>query len=51
MRTTVAVDDGLLVRAQAFTGLKEKSALIREALGALTALVAPVRRCPDGAWS
>ncbi len=35
MRTTVALDDELLAKAQAFTGLKEKSALIREALKAL----------------
>ena len=35
MRTTVALDDELLTKAQAFTGLKEKSALIREALKAL----------------
>lgn len=35
MRTTVALDDDLLAKAQAFTGLKEKSALIREALTAL----------------
>jgi len=35
MRTTVALDDELVEKAQAFTGLKEKSALIREALKAL----------------
>jgi len=35
MRTTVALDEALLARAQFFTGLTEKSALIREALGAL----------------
>jgi Arc/MetJ family transcription regulator len=35
MRTTLALDDKLLAKAQAFTGLKEKSALIREALKAL----------------
>ena len=35
MRTTLALDDALLAKAQAFTGLKEKSALIREALKAL----------------
>jgi Arc/MetJ family transcription regulator len=35
MRTTVALDDELLAKAQAFTGLQEKSALIREALKAL----------------
>lgn len=35
MRTTIALDDTLLAKAQAFTGLTEKSALIREALMAL----------------
>jgi Arc/MetJ family transcription regulator len=35
MRTTLALDDTLIAKAQAFTGLKEKSALIREALTAL----------------
>ena len=35
MRTTIALDDELLAEAQAFTGLKEKSALVREALKAL----------------
>jgi Arc/MetJ family transcription regulator len=35
MRTTLALDDELLKRAQSFTGLKEKSALVREALKAL----------------
>ncbi len=35
MRTTLALDDDLLAQAQAFTGLKEKSALVREALKAL----------------
>jgi Arc/MetJ family transcription regulator len=35
MRTTLALDDELVTRAQALTGLKEKSALIREALKAL----------------
>ena len=35
MRTTVALDDDLVEKAQAFTGLKEKSSLIREALKAL----------------
>ena len=35
MRTTLALDDALLAKAQAFTGLKEKSALVREALTAL----------------
>jgi Arc/MetJ family transcription regulator len=35
MRTTVAIDDDLLAKAQEYTGLQEKSAVIREALKAL----------------
>ena len=35
MRTTIALDDELMEQAQSFTGLNEKSALIREALRAL----------------
>ena len=35
MRTTIALDDGLVARAQSYTGLNEKSALMREALKAL----------------
>jgi Bacterial antitoxin of type II TA system, VapB len=35
MRTTIALDDELVARAQAFTGLKERSALLRAALTAL----------------
>jgi len=35
MRTTLALDDKLLETAQGLTGLREKSALIREALTAL----------------
>ena len=35
MRTTLALDDDLLAKAQACTGLREKSALVREALRAL----------------
>ena len=35
MRTTLALDDELVAKAQALTGLKEKSALVREALKAL----------------
>jgi Arc/MetJ family transcription regulator len=35
MRTTLALDDELVAKAQAFTGVKEKSALVREALKAL----------------
>ena len=35
MRTTLALDDELLAKAAAFTGLSEKTALVREALKAL----------------
>ena len=35
MRTTLALDDDLLATAERCTGLKEKSALVREALLAL----------------
>lgn len=35
MRTTMALDDDLLLRAQDLTGLTEKTALVREALKAL----------------
>ncbi|MGC2164366.1 MAG: type II toxin-antitoxin system VapB family antitoxin [Silvibacterium sp.] len=35
MRTTIALDDELLSKAGSFTGLNEKSALVREALHAL----------------
>lgn len=35
MRTTIALDDSLLAKAQALTGVTEKSALVREALKAL----------------
>lgn len=35
MRTTLALDDELLAKAQEFTGLRQKSALVREALKAL----------------
>lgn len=35
MRTTLALDDELMAKAQEFTGLQEKSALVREALKAL----------------
>jgi Arc/MetJ family transcription regulator len=65
MRTTLALDDDLVAKAQAFTGLKEKSSLVREALKALieresarrlarlggseTSLEAPPRRRPASA--
>ena len=35
MRTTITLDDELLAKAQAYTGLKEKSALVNAALKAL----------------
>jgi Arc/MetJ family transcription regulator len=35
MRTTVALDDELLAKAEEYTGIREKSALIRAALRAL----------------
>ena len=37
MRTTITFDDAMIARAQAYTGLKEKSALVNEALQALIA--------------
>ena len=63
MRTTLVLDDELLAKARAFTGVEEKSALVREALKALVEresarrlarlggsepdLVAPPRRRPQ----
>lgn len=35
MRTTIALDVELIAKARAYTGLREKSALVREALKAL----------------
>ena len=35
MRTTLALDDDLLKKAQALTGISEKTALVRAALTAL----------------
>jgi Arc/MetJ family transcription regulator len=35
MRTTVVLDDELMAKAEAYTGIREKSALIRAALRAL----------------
>ena len=35
MRTTVTLDDALLDRAERLSGLRERSALLREALAAL----------------
>jgi len=63
MRTTLALDDELLEKAQTLTAMKEKSALVREALKALIEresarrlarlggsepdLTVPARRRPD----
>jgi Arc/MetJ family transcription regulator len=35
MRTTLAIDDELILQAENLTGLREKTALVREALKAL----------------
>ena len=35
MRTTLAIDDTLLAKAMGLTGVKERSALVREGLKAL----------------
>ncbi|MDD5272277.1 MAG: type II toxin-antitoxin system VapB family antitoxin [Methylovulum sp.] len=35
MRTTITLDEALLLKAQALSGLQERNALIREALNAL----------------
>jgi Arc/MetJ family transcription regulator len=35
MRTTLALDDELVAEAEFYTGVREKSALVREALKAL----------------
>lgn len=35
MRTTIPLDDELLAKAQAYTGVSEKTAIVREALKAL----------------
>jgi len=35
MRTTLAMDDELLAKAQEYTGIMEKSAIVHEALRAL----------------
>ncbi len=37
MRTTLALDDALLAQAQEYTGIREKSGVIHEALRALIA--------------
>ncbi len=43
MRTTVALDDDLIRKAQEYTGITEKAALIREALKALIHIEASQR--------
>jgi Arc/MetJ family transcription regulator len=43
MRTTLALDDELVAKAQAFTGLKQKSSLVREALKTLIERESPRR--------
>ena len=43
MRTTLALDDELVANAQAFTGITEKSSLVREALKALIARESALR--------
>jgi len=43
MRTTVTLDDELMKQAQEYTGIKEKSALVRKALETLVALEASRR--------
>jgi len=43
MRTTLVLDDDLLVEAQRLTGTTEKTALVREALGALIERESPRR--------
>jgi Arc/MetJ family transcription regulator len=35
MRTTLVLDDELLVKAEEYTGLSEKTAIVREAMKAL----------------
>lgn len=37
MRTTIVLDDDLVAKAQEYTGITEKSALVREALRSLVA--------------
>jgi Arc/MetJ family transcription regulator len=52
MRITVALDDDLLAKAQALTGISEKSALVREALRALIERESARRlACPGAAES
>ena len=48
MRATVALDDELVRKAQEFTGLTERTALLREALHALIHLSASRRLAAAG---
>ena len=48
MRTTVTIDDELFERAQEYTGIKEKSALLHEALKFLVAREAGRRLAQAG---
>jgi Arc/MetJ family transcription regulator len=43
MRTTLALDDDLVAKAEKLTGLKEKAPLVREALKALIARESALR--------
>lgn len=43
MRATIALSDELVAKAQAFTGIKEKSQLVQEALIALIARESAMR--------
>ncbi len=43
MRTTIALDDDLVEKAQEFTGITEKTALVRKALQTLIELEASRR--------
>ena len=48
MRTTVTIDDDLLERAQEYTGIKERSVLLNEALRLLVAREAGLRLAKAG---
>ncbi|SEB23732.1 type II toxin-antitoxin system VapB family antitoxin [Paraburkholderia sartisoli] len=48
MRTTIALDDDLIARAQAYTGIEEKTALVRAALKALIQREAAMRLVNHG---
>ena len=48
MRTTLALDDELLAKAISYAGIKEKSAVVREALKALVEREATRRLARSG---